>query len=71
VIAMLSQPDGATIAAIMEATRWQHKSVPGFFAGVVRKKLGLTLKSEKADGDRLYRIVANKKPNRGTAVADS
>jgi hypothetical protein len=26
-------------------------------AGVVRKKLGLDLSSEKGDGDRVYRIV--------------
>ncbi|MGA7881783.1 MAG: DUF3489 domain-containing protein, partial [Terrimicrobiaceae bacterium] len=32
-------------------------SVRGFFAGVVRKKLGLDLRSEKGDGDRVYRIV--------------
>src|SRR5262249_6142259 len=28
----------------------------GFFAGVVRKKLGLDLRSEKVDGNRIYRI---------------
>jgi Protein of unknown function (DUF3489) len=57
VLAMLGRPEGVTIAAIMRATHWQQHSVRGFFAAVVRKRLGLDLQSEKVDGHRVYRIV--------------
>jgi hypothetical protein len=59
-IAMLSRPEGATIAAMMEASRWQQHSVRGFLAGTVKKKLGRELVSQKEESGRVYRIVAGK-----------
>ena len=57
IIAMLRAPTGATIEAISRAANWQSHSVRGFLAGVVRKKLGLTLVSADGKNGRVYQIT--------------
>jgi Protein of unknown function (DUF3489) len=57
VLTLLSQPNGASIEEMMQATDWQQHSVRGFLAGTVKKKLGFSLTTSKAAGDvRRYRI---------------
>jgi hypothetical protein len=72
VLDLLRRPEGASIAAICEATGWRQHSVRGFFAGVIRKKLSLTLDSTKADGVRIYRVIAAKssKPKADAATVE-
>lgn len=56
-IATLRRDEGATIAQIVEATGWQPHTVRGAFAGALKKRLGLTVTSEKVEvGERVYRL---------------
>ncbi len=58
VIRMLQRPEGATVQQICETTGWQAHTVRGTFAGAFKKKLGLTIVSDKAQGgERVYRIA--------------
>ena len=57
VLTLLSQPEGASIEEMMQATDWQQHSVRGFLAGTVKRKLGFSLTSLKPNGGvRRYRI---------------
>jgi hypothetical protein len=57
VIALLQRPEGATIAEIATATGWQPHTVRGAISGALKKKLGLAISAEKAEGrGMVYRI---------------
>jgi hypothetical protein len=57
VIAMLCQPDGATVDEVASVTGWQRHTVRGVFSGTLKKKLGLALASAKEERGRVYRIA--------------
>jgi hypothetical protein len=57
---LLRSNKGATLPQMQKATGWQPHSVRGFLSGTVKKRLGLTLKSEQSkDGERRYQIIAS------------
>ena len=56
IIALLKQPSGATLKAIMALTGWQSHSVRGFITAHVRKKMNYRVQSFKRGGERVYRI---------------
>ena len=58
VIAMLKRASGVSIDDIIAKTGWQPHSVRGFFSGLVKKKLKLSLVSDVGkDGRRRYHIA--------------
>ena len=57
-IEMLKRPEGATIEKIVKALEWQAHTARGAISGALKKKLGLTIESEKVDGrGRVYRVA--------------
>ena len=60
-IEMLRRPEGATVEQIAEATGWQNHSVRGAIAGALKKKLGLTITTE-----RVRNVGPNKEGARGS-----
>jgi len=57
IIVLLRRPSGASIGELSKATNWQINSVRGAISGMIKKKRGLSITSEKRDGVRLYRIT--------------
>ena len=56
-IALLSRPEGATMADMTKATGWAPHSVRAFISAGLKKR-GITTVSTKDDGaERVYRIV--------------
>lgn len=52
------QGTGATIDELVEATGWQPHSTRAAISHILKKKLGLTVISEKIDGrGRVYRVA--------------
>jgi len=56
-LALLSRPEGASIDELAEALEWQRHTVRGTMSHTLKKRLGLTITSEKSeDGVRRYQV---------------
>lgn len=57
-IEMLRRPEGATVDEIVKAFEWQRHTARGAMSGALKKKLGLTIESQKeGERGRVYRIT--------------
>jgi hypothetical protein len=57
-LALLRRPQGTTIEHAAKTLAWQPHSVRGIISGVLKKRLGLAVTSEKGEGGRVYRVAS-------------
>jgi Protein of unknown function (DUF3489) len=55
IIAMLREPGGATLKALMAFTGWQNHSIRGFISAHLVKKRSMRIRSFTRNGERVYR----------------
>ena len=60
ILGLLSRPEGATLAAMVEATGWLPHTTRAALTGL--KKKGHELTSTKTDGIRTYRVISVQQP---------
>ncbi|MBR0679444.1 DUF3489 domain-containing protein [Roseomonas eburnea] len=60
VLALLRRPEGATVAQVAEATGWAQHTVRGFFAGLKKKGIEVTVL------ERVRQVGPNKEGARGS-----
>jgi hypothetical protein len=63
-LALLRRPQGTTIEHAAKTLAWQPHSVRGMISGVLKKRLGLIVTSEKGDSGRIYRVASAGAGNR-------
>ena len=64
-VELLARTEGATVAEMAAATRWQAHSVRTVLSGTLTRKFGLMIESEKVDGrGRVYRFGSARLPFR-------
>jgi hypothetical protein len=57
-LTLLRRPQGTTIEHAAKTLYWQPHSVRGVISGVLKKRLGLPVTSEKKEGGRVYRVAS-------------
>lgn len=58
ILSLLKRSTGATIDEMAKVTGWQRHNVQGMMSGVLKKKLGLVIASDKEERGRIYRITS-------------
>lgn len=59
-IAVLSTPQGATVAQMMALTGWQAHSIRSVMSGSIKKQHRFSIVSKKAGDERIYRIASKR-----------